>query len=185
MVTNNSVFRWKFDSIIRICEKWENIIWQNHFQYYVLSYALYWLLKKLLILSTDLIQKSLIIIFRVVLNLCGGNIDTTILGRCLERGLAADGRLMKFTVTVSDRPGGINELCKLITSIGVSIKDILHERAWVVCDVFSVEVKVVVETRDMDHAIQLRNLLVTSYKKVNFVDFPSHSNGFLSPTKFD
>ena len=43
---------------------------------------------------------------RVVIPLCGGNIDTTVLGRCLERGLAADGRLVKFTVTVSDRPGG-------------------------------------------------------------------------------
>ena len=41
-----------------------------------------------------------------MLPLCGGNIDTTVLGRCLERGLAADGRLVKFTVTVSDRPGG-------------------------------------------------------------------------------
>lgn len=35
------------------------------------------------------------IIFRVVLLLCGGNIDTTIFGRCLERGLAAEGRLLK------------------------------------------------------------------------------------------
>ncbi|XP_022913798.1 L-threonine ammonia-lyase isoform X2 [Onthophagus taurus] len=114
---------------------------------------------------------------RVVLNLCGGNIDTTILGRCLERGLAADGRLLKFVVTVSDRPGGISDLCKLISSVGVSIKDILHERAWVTCDVFSVEVKVVVETIDVDHAIQLKNLLTSTYKKVHFVDFPEHMNG--------
>lgn len=32
---------------------------------------------------------------RVVLLLCGGNIDTTIFGRCLERGLAAEGRLLR------------------------------------------------------------------------------------------
>ncbi|VEN49515.1 unnamed protein product [Callosobruchus maculatus] len=76
---------------------------------------------------------------RVVLLLTGGNMDTTILGRCLERGLAADGRLVKCKVTVSDRPGGISELCKLIGSIGVSIKDVIHERAWVASDVFSVE----------------------------------------------
>ena len=78
--------------------------------------------------------------FRIVLILSGGNIDTTILGRCLERGLAADGRLVKLKVTVSERPGGILELCKLIGSIGVSIKDVIHERAWVTSDVFSVEV---------------------------------------------
>ena len=49
---------------------------------------------------------------RVVIPLCGGNIDTTILGRCLDRGLAADGRLVKFSCTISDRPGGMAELLR-------------------------------------------------------------------------
>ena len=114
---------------------------------------------------------------RIVLNLCGGNIDTTILGRCLERGLAADGRLLKFSVTVSDRPGGIAELCRLISSIGVSIKDILHERAWVTRDVFSVEVKVVVETRDKEHVHELSELLKSNYRKVSIVDFSYKDDG--------
>ena len=56
---------------------------------------------------------------RVVIPLCGGNIDTTVLGRCLERGLAADGRLCRFVVTVSDRPGGIAELTKHLANLGV------------------------------------------------------------------
>lgn len=51
--------------------------------------------------------------------LCGGNIDTTALGRVIERGLAADGRLIRFVVTVSDRPGGIAELTKLLADMGV------------------------------------------------------------------
>ncbi|XP_023310273.1 uncharacterized protein LOC108909172 isoform X1 [Anoplophora glabripennis] len=113
---------------------------------------------------------------RVVLILSGGNIDTTILGRCLERGLAADGRLVKCKVTVSDRPGGISELCKLIGSIGVSIKDVIHERAWVASDVFSVEVKVVCETRDYLHSIELRDLLFSRYKRVRFDNFPLKSS---------
>lgn len=104
---------------------------------------------------------------RVVLILTGGNIDTTILGRCLERGLAAEGRMLKVKVTVSDRPGGIAELCKTIASIGVSIKDILHERAWVSSDVFSVEAKVVCETRDYQHSLQLQELLRKNYKHVS------------------
>ncbi|XP_063905384.1 L-threonine ammonia-lyase isoform X2 [Zophobas morio] len=111
---------------------------------------------------------------RIVLILSGGNIDTTILGRCLERGLAADGRLVKFKVTVSDRPGGILELCKLIGSIGVSIKDVIHERAWVTSDVFSVEVKVVAETRDYSHSMELRDLLNSRYKKVKFENLPEN-----------
>lgn len=103
-----------------------------------------------------------------MLLLCGGNIDTTILGRCLERGLAAEGRLLKFTVTVSDRPGGIAELCRMLASIGVSIKDIMHERAWIMSDIFSVDVKVVCETRDRDHAEQLKNMLHQNYQRVVF-----------------
>nr|CAD7605698.1 unnamed protein product [Timema genevievae] len=110
---------------------------------------------------------------RVVLPLCGGNIDTTILGRCLERGLAVDGRLLKFTVTVSDRPGGIAELCRLLSSLGVSIKDIMHERAWIQSDIFSVKVKVVCETRDMSHANQLKQLLYDNYNTVSFGKIPS------------
>ncbi|XP_076340156.1 L-threonine ammonia-lyase-like isoform X2 [Tachypleus tridentatus] len=105
----------------------------------------------------------------VVLPLCGGNIDTTVLGRCLERGLAVDGRLIKFTVTVSDRPGGISELVKLISMVGVSIKDIIHERAWLTRDIFSVQVKVVGETRDRAHAQELENTLRSNYNEVHFV----------------
>lgn len=103
--------------------------------------------------------------------------DTTILGRCLERALAADGRLIRVNVHVSDRPGGVADLCKLIASIGVSIKDILHERAWVASDIFSVEVKAVCETRDYEHALQLRDLLTKAYRTVEFIDFPKVSTG--------
>ncbi|XP_073999687.1 serine racemase [Rhodnius prolixus] len=105
---------------------------------------------------------------KVVVPLCGGNIDTTILGRCLERGLAVDGRLLKFCVTVSDRPGGITDLCKIVSKTGVSIKDIIHERAWITSDVFSVQVTVVCETMNMDHTNQLKKVLNENYNSVVF-----------------
>jgi len=105
---------------------------------------------------------------RVVVPLCGGNIDTTVLGRCLERGLAVDGRLVKFSVTVSDRPGGISDLTRFVSDIGVSMKDIIHERAWLKRDVFSVQVKVVAETRDREHAVLLEKLLRERYEQVTF-----------------
>lgn len=63
-------------------------------------------------ISTHKVLLTDIYSLRVVIALCGGNIDTTVLGRCLDRGLAADGRLVKFSVTVSDRPGGIAELAR-------------------------------------------------------------------------
>merc|ERR1719288_118808 len=96
---------------------------------------------------------------KVVIPLCGGNIDTTILGRCLDRGLAADGRLVKFGVQISDRPGGIAELTTILFKLGVTIKDIQQERAWIKNDIFSVEDIVVVETIDADHAARMINEL--------------------------
>ncbi|KAK3090366.1 hypothetical protein FSP39_011247 [Pinctada imbricata] len=103
---------------------------------------------------------------RVVVALCGGNIDTTALGRVIERGLAADHRLIRFVVTVSDRPGGIAELTKVLSDLGVSIKDIFHERAWLKSNIFNVQVKCVVETRDHEHAAELENALRKKYQQV-------------------
>jgi len=101
---------------------------------------------------------------KVVVALCGGNIDTTVLGRCLERGLAADDRLCRFVVHVTDRPGGIAELTKLMYDLGVSIKDIFHERAWIKSDIYAVAIKCVVETRDSAHAKQLKDTLFAKYE---------------------
>lgn len=66
--------------------------------------------------------------------------DTTILARALERGMAAEGRLVKFKVTVYDRLGGIADLFSQLASIGVMLRDCVPERSWVKSDVFSVEV---------------------------------------------
>lgn len=77
---------------------------------------------------------------RVAILLCGGNIDSNILGRCIERSLAADGRLLKFSLIISDRPGGVSEVCKLLANLGTSIKQMDHERAWLTAQVFHVVV---------------------------------------------
>lgn len=100
---------------------------------------------------------------KVVIALCGGNIDTTALGRVIERGLAVDGRLVRFVVRVSDRPGGIAELTKMLADMGVSIKDIFHERAWLRSDIFAVQVKCVCETRDQEHSNELEAALKKRY----------------------
>ena len=59
---------------------------------------------------------------RVVACVCGGNVDSTVIGRAIERGLAADGRLIKIKCIISDRPGGIARLTADIFSFGGSIK---------------------------------------------------------------
>jgi threonine dehydratase len=59
---------------------------------------------------------------KVCVLLCGGNIDTSVLGRVIDRGLSADSRLIRFGATVSDRPGGIARLAKDMAELGASVK---------------------------------------------------------------
>ena len=93
---------------------------------------------------------------RVVLLLCGGNIDPNVLSRVIESGLVADGRLGRFTAVISDRPGGLADLAAQIASTGASIKQVVHERAFASSDVSAVNVLCTVETRDHQHLADLR-----------------------------
>jgi threonine dehydratase len=96
---------------------------------------------------------------RVVLVLCGGNIDLTILDRLIETGLVTDGRLARFTVAISDRPGGLAKLSTVIASTGASIKEIQHDRAFSGPDLSAVRVVCVVETTGHEHVKQLHAAL--------------------------
>ena len=96
----------------------------------------------------------------VVLPLSGGNIDTPILGRVLERGLASDGRLYRFTATISDRPGGLARFAGLLADEGASILEITHDRAFASDDITTVSVHCIVETRDVAHIAALRGRLL-------------------------
>ncbi len=96
---------------------------------------------------------------KVVLLLCGGNIDPGILGRVIELGLVQGGRLAQFKATISDRPGGLAMFTDIVAETGASVQQITHERAFGSADVSKVEVTVVVETRDACHFARLRNKL--------------------------
>jgi threonine dehydratase len=93
---------------------------------------------------------------RVVLLLCGGNIDPNVLSRVIERGLVADGRLCRFRAVISDRPGGLADLTTQIASAGASIKQVVHDRAFASSDVSAVNVLCTVETRNHQHLAELR-----------------------------
>ena len=95
----------------------------------------------------------------VVLVACGGNIDPAILSRVIEKGLVGDGRITRFTVTISDRPGGLAALSRVIAESGASVKDIEHDRAFSGPDVHAVDAICTVETRDAAHIRSLHRAL--------------------------
>ena len=100
----------------------------------------------------------------VVVPLCGGNVDVPVLGRVLEGGLAEDGRLVRFEVTISDRPGGIARLTELLSAVGVSVKDIHHERGFGLYDddAQSVRVRVIVETAGLATSYAMKDALIAA-----------------------
>ena len=96
---------------------------------------------------------------KVVLAICGGNIDPAVLSRIIECGLVTDGRLTRFTARISDRPGGLARLTRVIAESGASVNDIAHDRAFSGSDVSAVHVVCTVETRDRSHILALHRAL--------------------------
>jgi threonine dehydratase len=96
---------------------------------------------------------------RVVLPLCGGNIDISVVGRVIEHGLAIDGRLFRFTASVPDRPGGLASLSQVIAETGASVREISHDRHFAGADVGTVLVHCLLETRDPEHIRLVRQHL--------------------------
>lgn len=125
----------------------------------------------------------------VVVAMCGGNIDTSTLGYVLERGLVSDGRLVRFSCVVPDRPGGIAGLCNNIAAVGASIKHINHERAWLQEDSHSVLVDVECEVTNAEMGELLYDEISTQYsmKTANFgpANRPRLAGGRVIPANND
>jgi threonine dehydratase len=109
---------------------------------------------------------------RVGTILCGGNIDTTMLGRILQRGLAADGRFCRFSAHISDRPGGLAAFTQVLADEGVSVIDIAHDRVFGEDEIASVSVECTVETRNHAHMDRLHERLDAAGFRTHFHEVP-------------
>jgi threonine dehydratase len=96
---------------------------------------------------------------RVVLLLSGGNIDPLAHSRVIERGLAADGRIYRFDVLLSDRPGGLAHLSAILADAGANVTEIVHNRTFAGPDLSRVHVLCTVETRDREHIVEIQERL--------------------------
>lgn len=96
----------------------------------------------------------------IVLALCGGNIDVTMIARIIDRGLASDGRLARITVHISDRPGSLARVLAILGEIGASVKEVEHDRHFGPADVALAAVRLTLETRDAAHVEEMHAALV-------------------------
>lgn len=99
---------------------------------------------------------------KVVVIASGGNIDLNIASRVIERGLAAAGRLCRFTVQLSDTPGALARLLGLVAQTEANLVQVDHDRNFAPADVTWVTVALVLETRDHDHVDRVRRALAAA-----------------------
>lgn len=112
---------------------------------------------------------------KVVLILTGGNIDPLAHSRVIERGLAADGRIYRFDVLLSDRPGGLAHLASVLANAGANVTEIVHNRTFAGPDLSRVHVLCTVETRDRAHIAEIQKCLAD-----NGVELYTGGNGAIS-----
>jgi threonine dehydratase len=88
---------------------------------------------------------------KAVAVLSGGNIDVTLMGRILNYGLEASGRLLTIEVTVPDTP---NQLVRVLTTcgqLGANITQVDHARGEMAVPVGYTAIRITMETRDGAH----------------------------------
>lgn len=89
---------------------------------------------------------------KVGIVICGGNIDSRILSSLLLRGLVRHGKLVQLKIDLSDAPGVLGQISKIIGDAGGNIFEVSHQRLFNHITVKMAELDAVVETRDDVHA---------------------------------
>lgn len=91
--------------------------------------------------------------------LSGGNIDLTNLGRLIESGLAAQGFYHPLVVRMPDEPGMLQRLLALVGEARANVVEIEHRRAPWRVPLGSVDVEIVLETRNEGQGRELEQTL--------------------------
>ena len=103
---------------------------------------------------------------KVVLVVCGGNIDVNLVSRIIERGLTQLGRRVHLRVQISDRPGSLSKLTSLIGSLKANILQAMHDRNDPKIKLDETEVELLLETRGPDHSADVITALEKSCIRV-------------------
>lgn len=94
--------------------------------------------------------------------LSGGNIDLSMLQLIIDKGLIKEGRRVELKVLIPDKPGQLKGVLELLSSLGVNIYSIMHERVREGISPGYAEIDMVLETRDAEHADEVIEKLRTA-----------------------
>ena len=88
---------------------------------------------------------------KIGLVISGGNIDPRLLANVLMRGLAREGRMGRLRIQLSDAPGTLAKVARVIGEADGNIIEIVHHRLFSDVPAKMTEIDVMVETQDSAH----------------------------------
>ncbi|HEY0795333.1 MAG TPA: threonine ammonia-lyase [Acidisarcina sp.] len=96
---------------------------------------------------------------RVAVLVCGGNIDVSLLAKIIERGLLKDGRRTRLRIHLTDRPGSLHELTRIITEQRANIVQTQYDRTYYGVNLGDTAIDITLETRGRAHIASLVDAL--------------------------
>jgi threonine dehydratase len=96
---------------------------------------------------------------RTAVLVCGGNIDVSLLSKIIERGLVKDGRRMRLRIHLSDRPGALHLLTRILMDQRTNIVQTQHDRAYYGVNLGDTVIDMTLETRGFSHISQILEAL--------------------------
>mgnify|MGYP003924441487 CR=1 FL=1 len=105
---------------------------------------------------------------KVAAILSGGNVDVTLISRIIERGLVEAGRFVTFTTIISDKPGQLNKLLRIIAELEANVMSIHHQRIGAKVLPGQAEIHFSLETKNEDHIQKIYQVLLKEGYDVQF-----------------
>ncbi|SPJ14130.1 L-threonine ammonia-lyase [Syntrophobacter sp. SbD2] len=96
---------------------------------------------------------------KAVLVISGGNIDISLLGRVIRKGMSRNGRIMRFSVRMDDVPGALAKLLGIIAGVKANVLQIYHNRGGADMSIYQSLVELEIETRNIEHIREVEAVL--------------------------
>ena len=93
---------------------------------------------------------------------CGGNIDLSLMSRVIERGLTQAQRVRPLKLLAQDRPGVLQDVSRVLGEAGANVLELDHHRAGWRLPIGYVELGILIETRGVDHSLEVSKALETA-----------------------
>lgn len=99
---------------------------------------------------------------RTAVLVCGGNIDVSLLAKIIERGLVKDQRWTRLRIHLTDRPGSLHQLTKIIADARANIVQTAYDRAYYGVNLGDTVIDFTLETRGGDHVREIGSALTSA-----------------------